>query len=347
MENNEIDNTSKPKELPRRVYGRPDVAWPTVLLFGISAISSILSFLLGSGYLLPFGWCASYLSSFLTYIGVTLSLQFCTYFITILTGVVCMIISSACSYAMFTVAHDAIHGAVTKNRRVNNLIGFMSQLWLGPTASWHGIKYNHLTHHAHTNDSKLDPDYWCSMEGPGGYYLTPLRWFTVDVSYLITYLPTFFTHPFMHQLTFVGYELAMICTVYYLIKMGCLMALLQYWIIPARIAIALLAFAFDFLPHYPHDVTRKKDRHRTTSYVATGWIFRPFLSLIIFYQNYHIAHHLVPIVPFYEYKKVWNDLKEKLLTEHDIRVMKIFPQLGEEELPVSPAQERRVVDKTD
>jgi fatty acid desaturase len=242
---------------------------------------------------------------------------------------------------MFTVAHDAIHGAVTKNRTVNNLIGFVSQLYLGPTSSWHALKYNHLTHHAHTNDSKLDPDFWASLEGPGGYYLTPLRWLTVDVSYFMTYLPYLSRKPWYHQLGFIAYEAAMIAFIYYSIQMGFFVTLLQYWIIPSRIAVALLAFAFDFLPHYPHDITRKENKYKTTAYIAAPWYIRPFLSLIIFYQNYHIAHHLIPVVPFYEYKRVWTDMRDRLLNEEDIRVRQILPQLGVEELPATPKLENR------
>jgi beta-carotene hydroxylase len=322
-------------------YPRPDVAWPTIFLFGSSAIGSIISILLGSGYILPFEWCAAQLACLLSYVGYAISLQLCYYLILIPVSVISLIISSACSYAMFTVAHDAIHGAVAKNRNVNNVIGFMSQLWLGPSASWHAIKHNHLTHHAHTNDSVLDPDYWCSMDGPGGYYLTPIRWLTVDVSYLLTYVPEFiFRESICDRLTFILYEIVMVSLLYMAYQAGFTWALFQFWIIPSRIAITLLAFAFDFLPHYPHDITKKENKYQTTTYISTNWVLRPFLSLIIFYQNYHIAHHLVPIVPFYKYKEVWDLMKDKWMTESDIRVRKILPMLGVEDLPQSPSQKR-------
>ena len=245
-----------------------------------------------------------------------------------------MILSTICCYAQFTVAHDAIHGAISsKYQRLNTIIGSIAQLWLGPTSSWQAIKYNHLTHHAHTNHPEFDPDYWCSLNGPGGYYLTPLRWFTVDVSYLLTFIPKFLNDSTTDKLMYLGYEALMIAFLYISIQYGFFLTLLQFWIIPARLATAFLAFAFDFLPHYPHDVLRKDNKWKTTTYLSAGTLVRPFLSISIFYQNYHVAHHLVPFVPFYRYKEVFYEMSHELLNEREIEVRRILPALGVETLP--------------
>lgn len=42
------------------------------------------------------------------------------------------------------------------------------------------FKRMHLLHHKHTNDEHLDPDVWAAK---GPFYLLPLRWITVELSY--------------------------------------------------------------------------------------------------------------------------------------------------------------------
>lgn len=302
-------------------YSRPDIAWPTLLLFLISIFCTILSILLGEGFLIP-------LKAF-HYIGY----NYLYWTLSTILGVFCFLLSSLCSYAQFTVAHDAIHKAISKKYNfINNLVGRISQIWLGPTSSWTALRYNHLEHHAHTNDSKLDPDYWCSLKGPGGKYLTPLRWLFVDLSYCHTY----FGHGLMRKkwndrLLPYSYELIKIIGLLLALKWGWMPLLLKYWILPSRLALFVLAYAFDFLPHYPHIITRKENRYQTTAYLYIPWILRPLLSLLTFYQNFHLAHHLVPQVPFYRYKNVWEDMKDELLDEGVI-IRDILPKLVEEKI---------------
>ena len=52
--------------------------------------------------------------------------------------------------------HDANHGAVSRNPRVNRLLG-LTQSWIGGSSvSW--IHQHVVQHHVHTNDLHLDPD---------------------------------------------------------------------------------------------------------------------------------------------------------------------------------------------
>jgi len=54
------------------------------------------------------------------------------------------------------VQHDANHGAVSRNPRVNRLLG-LTQSWIGGSSvSW--IHQHVVQHHVHTNDLHLDPD---------------------------------------------------------------------------------------------------------------------------------------------------------------------------------------------
>ena len=54
------------------------------------------------------------------------------------------------------VQHDANHGAVSRNPKVNRLLG-LTQSWIGGSSvSW--IHQHVVQHHVHTNDLHLDPD---------------------------------------------------------------------------------------------------------------------------------------------------------------------------------------------
>jgi len=308
-------------EAPEKTYERPDIAYPTIGVFLVAVATTFLSCLLGTGMVLPVIAFHFPMNSTWWY-----------WISSLFLGIFCFIVSTICSYTQFTVAHDAIHRSVSKKyKSLNDWIGWCAQLWLGPTSSWDALKYNHLTHHAHTNNPEYDPDYWCSLKGPGGKYLTPLRWMFVDISYYQMYLNKVMHRPWLEQVKAYGIEIFKTLFLVVAYQWGYLPFLLQYWILPARLSLFLLAYAFDFLPHFPHEITRKTNKYKTTAYLYTPWIFRPLLSLLIFYQNYHIAHHLKPNVPFYRYKNVWEDMKNDLL-EEGIIVRDILPTLIEQKI---------------
>lgn len=301
----------------RTRYRRPDIAWPTLCIFGIAILSSIFSVTLGTGLLVPikaFDYCNG--CGWIYHITSTL------------IGIFCFLLSTVCSYTQFTVAHDAVHRSVSKKyAKLNDLIGWIAQWWLGPTSTWEGLKYNHLEHHKHTNDERYDPDFWCSLDGPGGKKLVFLRWFFVDVSYFhFYYYKNVLSQNWSTIYQVLLKEISKYGIVMWLIYLGYFPFLLQYWILPSRVALFILAFAFDFLPHYPHKITKQEDKFKTTAYLYVPWILRPFLSLITFNQNHHIAHHLRPEIPFFWYSYVWEDIKNVCLSE-GIIVRDILPKL--------------------
>jgi len=296
----------------------PYIAWPTVITFGCAVLGSIVSYILGSGMILPLGWGA------FSFVGAE---TYTSYIMTVLMGAFCLILSSLSCYTQFTVAHDAIHSAISRNKNINRTIGFLAQLWLGPTSSWQALKYCHLEHHSHVNESDHDPDYWASKHGPGGAYLMPLRWITIDLSYFSTFIPYLVKQSWWYQLRYYVYQLGMFYLVYLAICAGYLSDMLWYWIIPSRIAIFFLSYLFDYLPHSPHTVTKSQNRLQTTAYISVPWILKPFVTYITFYQNYHIGHHWDPRLPFYRYPRVWQHMKDCLLDDKVI-IKDIIPQVA-------------------
>ena len=87
-----------------------------------------------------------------------------------------------------------------------------------------------------------------------------------------------------------------------LILTGNFFWLLVLYLLPIRIAILALGWAFDYLPHHGLHDTPDENRFRATRNRVGA---ERVLSPLLLYQNYHLVHHLHPVIPFYRYVAVW------------------------------------------
>jgi len=76
-----------------------------------------------------------------------------------------------------------------------------------------------------------------------------------------------------------------------LVAMGHGALVLLLWVLPGCLAIGLLGFAFDWLPHHPHCVQGR--------YIDTRVVLVPGSRVLLLGQDLHAVHHLWPRVPFY------------------------------------------------
>lgn len=247
---------------------RPDIAWPTVWLFIVS-------------------W-AIYLAMVVGYVEGWASAAWV------------IPINAIATYWLFTVFHDATHNAVSARKNLNEWLGRISILTFSPLPVFRAFRFIHMQHHRFANEDKsVDPDAWC---GGGRWWTLPFRWATLDINYYLFYLPKMMDRPVAERReTFLS--IAFGCGwVALALAMGFAEEILICWFIPSRIAIVFLAFAFDFLPHWPHAVPERENKYQATSNrVGLEWLLTP----VLLYQNYHLVHHLYPRVPFYRYLKVW------------------------------------------
>ncbi len=218
------------------------------------------------------------------------------------------------NFTMFTVLHDATHHAVSRHTWINEVFGRLSVPFVASYASFPLIRYIHIEHHRNTNEPMTeDPDAWTSH---GPWWQLPFRWATIDVWYVLFYLPRAFhwkgildksERPIIRRPRTEVIEsvflLALSAVVYgALIVSGLGWYLLVMYIIPQRIALTALAWWFDWLPHHGLEATHKQDRYRATRVrVGMEWLLTPTLL----YQNYHLVHHLHPAIPFYRYITAW------------------------------------------
>ena len=66
----------------------------------------------------------------------------------------------------------------------------------------------------------------------------------------------------------------------------------------------VLAFAFDFLPHYPYDTNARYFDTRVTP----GRV----LNTLLLGQNYHLIHHLWTTIPWYRYRRAFGETRDAL-----------------------------------
>ncbi len=212
-------------------------------------------------------------------------------------------IAFVAAYVSFTPVHEATHGNVggKERPRLDAVVGWAAALPL--LAPFPAFKALHLRHHAKTNDPEHDPDFWVAGSG----WRVPARCLSIIPHYYATYLgplarlsrtasrnrPLAIAYLVVQGLVLLGLALA-----------GLGSTVLFVLLLPSWLAVAVLAFFFDWLPHHPHSVQGR--------YVDTRAMPSKVLELLLLGQNLHLVHHLWPSVPFYRYGAVFEACKEAL-----------------------------------
>ncbi|MDX8153711.1 fatty acid desaturase [Patulibacter brassicae] len=209
-------------------------------------------------------------------------------------------INAVAGYLLFTVAHDAGHHSASRVKWLNDLMGRVSTPFFALHAAFPVWRFIHMQHHRFTNhDDGADPDHY-TMEGPA--WQRPLRWLTIDYAYIGFYLPKLGSRRPKERVEAIAFIVLGIAVPVALIATGNVVAWLVILFIPSRLAIMWLAYAFDYLPHNGLHHKPTEDRMKTTRNRIGG---ERWVSPLMLYQNYHLVHHLHPIVPFYRYIAVW------------------------------------------
>lgn len=263
----------------KALLARVELAWPTLGLLVLS-----LGLWLGATTAALLGW------------------------IPMALGVVANCIAA---YVAFTPMHDASHQAVGTRSGLNAVVGRLAAIPL--LAPFLAFRYVHLEHHKHTNETDgSDPDMW---SGRGPWWALPLRWLTQDLHYYVVYATVLTRRPRREVAEVTLTLVAVYGTLGAFVAAGYGLEVVLLALLPARVAIGLLAFAFDYLPHAPYVATRSEDRYR-----ATRIIDHRSLTPILLGQNYHLVHHLYPAVPWYRYGRVWAARRKSLVARGAVAV---------------------------
>jgi len=222
-------------------------------------------------------------------------------------------VSAVAVYLTFTPMHDASHRSVSKQHRwLNELVGWACSL-VYLVVPFPLFRLVHLTHHKHTNDPDLDPD-----------YIPPIHGVLVTLHLLFGNVPRYVRCAWKNldrtdnrnlSLTYLCVSFVFIA---YATWSGYGKYLLQIWVLPVIVELPVIGFCFDYAPHHPHRVTCAEDRYGCTN--TAGGVFSVgdgdsawWLTLLMLGQNYHSIHHLFPTVPFYKYSEIWHCHKEEFM----------------------------------
>ena len=255
--------------IPRPEEPVPAVSWPTVGLFAL-------------GLVMFGGSSAAYLAGAWPW-------------------PVSTVINWAALYVFFTVGHEASHRTLSTHDGLNLWLGRISMFLLIPHAGFGLWRYVHMQHHRFTNhEDDSDPDYYAS-HGKG--WQLPFRWATIDVRYTLFYFRHIKERPRSEKVE-LGVTIGLMAAIFAaLIATGHAFELLVLWILPSRLALFGLAWGFDWLPHHGLSPSCERNDHFPSTRNRVG--FERLLTPLMLYQNYHLVHHLHPVIPFHRYLAVW------------------------------------------
>jgi ring-1,2-phenylacetyl-CoA epoxidase subunit PaaE len=241
-----------------------------------------------------------------------------------------VVLNTVAAYMLFTVAHDASHRSLSKYEPVNVWLGRVSLLFFAPVAGFATWRYIHMQHHRFTNhDDGNDPDAY-TMRGPS--WQRPLRWLTIDIYYMRWYLPRLSSRPRSDRIELLATWVVLLGAIAAFVATGNALELLVLVLLPMRLAVMWLGFAFDYLPHHGLHHTPGEDRFKTT---RNRIGLERLVSPLLLYQNYHLVHHLHPLIPFHRYIAVWRRNEDRYL-EGDPELTTVGGR------PITPDEYRRL-----
>lgn len=219
-----------------------------------------------------------------------------------------ILLNAFASYMLFTVAHDASHGSLSTSKGVNTALGRIGTAGFAPHVGFHTWQFIHLEHHRHTNDAERDPDHY-TERGPA--WQRPLRWLTIDLFYILFYAPKLRSRPRSEQVELGVNALLLAGSTAAAIKTGRFHQMVLFLLLPIRLTLMWLGYAFDYLPHHDLETTARENPFRTT---RNRIGLESVVSPAMLFQNYHLVHHLHPRIPFHRYVAAWRRNEEEYLT---------------------------------
>lgn len=230
-----------------------------------------------------------------------------------------VLLSGAAIFVLFTVLHDAAHYSVSTHRWVNVAFGRVAMLFVSPLISFKSFAFIHIEHHRNTNDGDNDPDHFVSG---APWWQLPVRFPLMDLPYLTFLVRNIRRRPRAEVIETASLMSATVAVIVACALTGHFWTLALVYLIPARVAMFVLAWWFDWLPHHDLEETQQENRYRATrNRVGSEWALTPLLLS----QNYHLVHHLHPSIPFHRYVAAWRRNEEAYL-ERDAAIGTVFGQ---------------------
>lgn len=209
-------------------------------------------------------------------------------------------------YALYTPLHEAVHknisGGQPGREWMDRLVGIMAGTFLGVPYTMH--RAAHFMHHSKTNSPELDPDYHYASDNAIGVIMGGLK--SVPAQYR-WYLDKVWHGASRSDKLNVAFELlAIVGSRVGLIAAGFVVETLVLGVLASLIGLLFTVTIFAWLVHHPHE---DQERYKNTSTIVFDGVQGKIITGLWLYQNYHSIHHLFPRVPFYQYTRVFDEIR--------------------------------------
>jgi len=227
----------------------------------------------------------------------------------------------ALTYAAYTVLHESVHGSISGDNHsmdwLNDGMGYLAGTILAIPLTAHRIE--HLTHHTNTNHAEKDPDGYSTdiVSSPSGT-LNP-AWRAITIQYQL-YSQRYWSKATLAKKT--AFVIKIIFTVLLSIlpflvlwQTGNSELISAWWrglvlyIVAGLLGTITLVHLFAYIVHRPH---KSMGRYVNTSTIVIPGPLSTALTVLWGYQNYHSIHHLFPRVPFYRYRRLFNEIADTM-----------------------------------
>ena len=183
---------------------------------------------------------------------------------------VLMLIQTWLFTGLFITAHDSMHGTISANRKLNNVIGFSATLLFA--GMWYPMLIKkHKMHHVNPGTA-LDPDYYT---GKQNFFIW---WFSFMKSYVTIWQILIMAGLFNLGLLFFSE-----------------IQLIVLWIIPSILATFQLFYFGTYLPHRLPHITEMGIYKSRTLKKNHLWAM-----LSCYFFGYHYEHHASPQTPWWK-----------------------------------------------
>ena len=172
-------------------------------------------------------------------------------------------------------------------------------------------KWDHLLHHKYTNEPNLDTDYFVKSDNPFGVIIRCALILFKNIPYAYRN----WDHPDTNtKRNMIQGRLENLIPIAILVLITNMTTLPWYfflisYILPLLMGTFLLGLFFDYFVHMPHD---NQERFGNTNVIRFNPQLDRLVTWIWLWQNYHAVHHLFPAIPFYNYKKFFNQSEKEL-----------------------------------
>jgi beta-carotene hydroxylase len=214
-----------------------------------------------------------------------------------------------CAHAGFAIAHEACHRSISGSAKG---LGWLDWV-LGSIHCWMlfyefaAFRVLHLRHHANTNLSDNDPDYWMQRHG------------VLEVALRSLLIPVHYGNLFVRMV--LRGEASARDTAVCMISAGAVLAVMAVGLVVAPLETVVLwlgpAAAASSLINVAHRMMHRNESsrdHRRTTRIIVGdavweWLMCPFFWL----NNHHLIHHESPRLPAIAHKAVFAEIEPDLV----------------------------------